>query len=255
MAARLRSLPAAPALALAATLAACSAQTPMPVAFPRLVTQPYYEPILVDWAVAYRQDLPGPLPFDLDTRTQEEGLDRVETGEADLLVTSGEPPRGWFATPLGRQGLAVVVHPDNPVRDLSIEELRDLFSGINGLWEEVGGRPTPVQPVLPLPGEPLGEAFASLVLGERAPWPGTQLAPTAAAMTQLIAEDEGAIGLLPMAAVPETLRVVRVEGVLPGETTIASGAYPLTVSLLATAPEEPVGPLRDFLVWIQSGFG
>ena len=81
------------------------------------------------------------------------------------------------------------------------------------------------------------------------------MAPTAAAMTQLIAEDEGAIGLLPMAAVPETLRVVRVEGVLPGETTIASGAYPLTVSLLATAPEEPVGPLRDFLVWIQSGFG
>ena len=237
---------------LALALAACSGSTPTPTAPPRLVSQPFYEPVLVDWAVAYRETLSGPLPFDLDTRTRAEGLDRVEQGEADLLVTSGEPPAGWFATPLGRLGLAVVVHPDNPVRDLSLDELRDLFSGLSDSWDDVGGRQLAVQPVLPLPGEPIGEAFASMVLGEANPWPGALLAPTAAAMNQLVAEDPGAIGILPSDAVPETLRAVRIDGILPGESTIASGTYPLTVSLLATAPSEPSSPLRDFLVWIQS---
>ena len=246
-----RRLAVAGALAML-LLAACSGSTPTAVPPPRLVSQPFYEPVLVEWAVAYRDTLTASLPFDLDTRTRDEALDRVEQGQAGLMVTSGEPPAGWFATPLGRLGLAVVVHPDNPVRDLSLDEVRDLFSGLSDSWDDVGGRELPVQPVLPLPGEPIGEAFSTLVLGEAKPWPGTLLAPTAAAMAQLVAEEPGAIGILPLAAVPETLRSVRIEGILPGASTIASGAYPLTVSLVATAPSEPGSPLRDFLVWIQS---
>jgi phosphate transport system substrate-binding protein len=70
-------------------------------------------------------------------------------------------------------------------------------------------------------------------------------------MAQLVSEEPGAIGVLPLAAVPDSLRVIRVEGVLPGETTIASGSYPLTVPLLATSPTEPQGTLRDFLAWLQ----
>jgi phosphate transport system substrate-binding protein len=237
---------------LVASLAACTAATATPSSPPRLVTQPFYEPLLVEWAVAYREGLTQPLPFDLDTRTRGEGLDQVEEGEAELLVTSGEPPEGWFATPLGQVGLALVVHPDNPVRDLSIDEVGELFTGRSDTWSDVGGGEVPVQPVLPLPGEPMREAFASIVLGEGKPWPGTLLAPTAAAMAELVAEDPGAIGVLPLAAVTDALRVVRLDGVLPGASTIASGAYLLTVPLLATAPVEPGPPLRDFLVWIQS---
>jgi hypothetical protein len=237
------------------SLAGCTAAPATTAPPPRLVTQPFYEPVVVDWAVPYRDTLTGPLPFDVDTRTRSEGLDRVGKGEAGVLVTSGEPPAGWFATPLGPLGLAVVVHPDNPVRDLSLDELRDLFSGMSASWADVGGDDLPVQPVLPLPGEPMGEAFSSMVLGEAKPWPGTLLAPTTTAMAQVIAENPGAIGVLPLAAVPETLRPIRVEGILPGESTVASGSYPLRVPLLATAPAEPGSPLRDFLVWIQSKSG
>ena len=94
-----------------------------------------------------------------------------------------------------------------------------------------------------------------MVKATEKPWPGTLLAPTAAAMEELVAEDPGAIGVLPSTAVPETLRTIRVEGVLPGETTIASGTYPLIVSLFATALAEPGDPLRDFIGWIQSNQG
>jgi phosphate transport system substrate-binding protein len=238
------------ALALAASLAACASPTPDFSEPPRLISQPYFEPVVVDWALAYRDRLGGPLPFDLATATHAEGLRAVEDGEASLLITSDEPPDGWFATPLA--AMAVVVHPDNPVRDLGLDELQDLFSGHASSWESAGGRDVPVQPVLPLPGEPLGDAFRTRVLGGVRSWPGTLLAPTAAAAVETVTEDKGAVGIIPLAAVTPDVRLVRIDGVLPGESTIRDGSYPLTVQLLATAPEEPASPLRDFLVWIQS---
>jgi len=240
------------ALVFVTGLTACGSASPTPASFPLVVTQPYFEPLVVAWSVAYRATLPGPLPFELDTRTRSASIEAVEQGEAALVVTSGEPPVGWFATPVGRVGLAVVVHSDNPVRDLTMEELNDLFAGRAATWSAVGGREVPVQPVLPVPGEPAGEAFRQAVLRDSAPWPGTLLAPTAAAMVELVARDEGAIGILPTSAVTEDLRSVRIEGVLPGAATIADGSYPLTIALFAAAPREPGSPLREFLVWIQS---
>ncbi len=238
--------------ALAESLGACAGATPVLSEPPRVVSQPYYESVLVDWAVAYREQLAGPLPFDLTTATHAEGLRTVEDGEAALLVTSGEPPQGWFATPLEMQAMAVIVHPDNPVRDLELDELQDLFTGRSSSWERVGGRDVPVQPVLPLPGEPLGDAFLARVLAGSRPWPGTLLAPTAEEAVEAVAEEEGAVGMIPLAAVTSQVRVIRIGGVLPGESTVRDGSYPLTVQLFATAPEEPSPPLRDFLVWIQS---
>jgi DNA-binding transcriptional LysR family regulator len=101
---------------LTAIFAACAGPASTAREPPRLVSQPYFEAVLVDWALAYRAELAEPLPFDLATATQEEGVEMVEDGEAELLVSSGDPPQGWFATPLGPQAMAVIVHPDNPVR-------------------------------------------------------------------------------------------------------------------------------------------
>ncbi|HKY84071.1 MAG TPA: substrate-binding domain-containing protein [Anaerolineales bacterium] len=239
-------------LALTASLGACTGAAPVLSEPPRIVSQPYYEPVLVDWALAYREQLAGPLPFDLTTDTQAEALRAVEEGEAALLITSGEPPDKWFATPLEQEAMAVIVHPDNPVRDLELDELQDLFTGRSSSWESVGGRDVPVQPVLPLPGEPIGDAFRARVLAGVRPWPGTLLAPNAAEALKAVVEEKGALGLIPLAAVTPDVRVIRIGGILPGESTVGDGSYPLTVQLFATAPEEPGSPLRDFLVWIQS---
>lgn len=239
-------------LLMAIAVAGCTPPTAEPSEFPRLVTQPYFEPILIQWALAYRDDTGRPLPFDIQTETRAEGRRMLESGEADLMVTSGDIPDEWFATPLGAQALGVIVNPDNPVRDLTLEELRDLLAGRASTWEAVGGREVPVQPVVPLPGEPFGDLLEQVVLNSFRPWPGSYFGPTPEAVLAVVAADPGAFGFVPLAAVSDSVRLLRIDGVLPGETTIGSGSYRLTLELLATAPEEPRPPLRDFLVWIQS---
>ncbi|HSR47112.1 MAG TPA: substrate-binding domain-containing protein [Anaerolineales bacterium] len=234
-------------------LGACGSPSPTPQAPPpRIVTQPYYEPDLVAWALAYREAIASTLPFDVESMTSAIALQAVEDGEAEVVILSGTPPEDWFATPVGRVALAVIVNPDNPVRDLQIEELRSLFAGRTESWTEVGGRDLAVQPVLPLPGEPAGETFVATVIEPSRPWPGSLYAPSISAMLELVSEDKGAIGILPVSAVTEGVRPIRVDGLLPDGASLASGDYPLAIELIATAPQEPGSPVRDFIVWMQS---
>jgi hypothetical protein len=228
---------------------------PTPTAPPppgRLLSQPYDEPVLVAWGLGYADTLHGALPFDIESRTRAESVRLIDSNQADLLITSGDPPAGWFATPLGRRALAIIVHPDNPVRDLTSAEVGDLFSGKTPSWNAVGGDDLPVQPVLPLPDEPARDRFEQVVLGAARPWPGTLLAPTPDAAVETVRDDPGAIGVVPLEAATSDVRIIRLDGVLPGPATVANGRYPLTVDLIATSPDEPAGALRDFLVWIES---
>lgn len=240
-------------MALGLLLGACGSPSRTPQApAPRVVTQPYFEPDLVAMALAYRETLDSALPFDIESRTLAQSLEAADDGEAAIVILSVAPPEDWFATPLGRVGLAVIVNPDNPVRDLKIEELRSLFAGRMKSWSVVGGRDLAVQPVLPLPGEPAREHFIERVLGAARPWPGTLYAPSIAAMLELVSDDKGAIGILPYSAVTDEVRPIRLNGLLPEEAILARGDYPLTMELIATAPEEPDSLVRDFLAWWQS---
>ncbi len=244
----------APALLLLGSLYACAAPaTPAatPTAVPRAAVSEALAPWLIQRARTFVEKQ-GPLPFDLESLPPQAALEGAADGQFAFVITAWPPPQGWFATPLGTEGVAVVVHPDNKIRELSLPELGDLFSGRLESWEALGGEAQRVQPVLPLPGDESRQLLQSLALGDLRPTTNTLLAPTAAAALTLVAEDPGAIGLLPLSALSSQVRAVRVEGALPATSTVSDGRYPLTLQVLAVAPQEPHDALRDWLVWLQS---
>lgn len=223
----------------------------VPAPIGRVVTTPgLYAPVS-GWVAGYHASH-GQSLFRLDILPPAAALKAVEEGEADLLVAGIEPPAGWFVTPLGKEGIAVIVNPEIPVRSFSIETLADLFTGRIASWEVLGGPASAVQPVVPLGGDELRARFEGLVLSGSPSTPAAYLAPSPEAMVSLVGESAGAIGVLPLSALSESVRVVRVDGVLPGPSTIASGSYPFTLDVLALAPREPEGVLREWLVWVQS---
>jgi ABC-type phosphate transport system substrate-binding protein len=70
-------------------------------------------------------------------------------------------------------------------------------------------------------------------------------------MIEIIRDHPGAIGLLPLLEPETRMRVASLNGVSPTREAVENGTYPLWVDVLAIAPEEPAGPLRDFLQWLQ----
>jgi hypothetical protein len=240
-------------LAAALALAGCAPPTPTPPpTFARVAASPMLEPLAARWLTAYREAI-GAAPFDLEPVAEAALFDAVRPGGHALALTAVEPPTGWFAAPVASEAIAVLVHPDNPLRSLTLEQVADLFTGRAASWEAMGGPDRPVQPVIALAGEGLRKRFEAAALRGAPAAPGAWLAPTPAAMLELVAGDPGAVGYLYAGLVDDSVCAVRLEGTLPTAEAVASGRYPLVVTILATAPEEPAGGVRDWLVWMQAG--
>jgi undecaprenyl-diphosphatase len=230
---------------------------PIPPPLPRVATSPALETWVSRRVLAFRDSRPGSgyadLGFSVETLPPEAALQAAADGEVVLAVLALDPPTGWFGTPLGRLGISIVVHPGNPVRELSLMELRELLVGRTQSWQVLGNYSEVVQPVIPLTGDELRLAVQQAALeGERYTL-ASLLAPSPPAMISLVAEQPGALGLLPLPELTDEIRSLRIEGQLPTEQATEQGSYPLWVQIVAMAPAEPVGAVREWLGWLQSG--
>ncbi|MEW6568105.1 MAG: substrate-binding domain-containing protein [Chloroflexota bacterium] len=225
----------------------------LPPPVPQVTVAPSLEGTVAAWIRAYREDVGVP-GFDLVPRPEEAGIEAMRRGEAALAISLLDPPDGWFATPLATEAIVVVVHPSNPVRDLSLDDLADLFTGRIADWSALGGETVPVQLLVPTPEDGLRQRFEAVVLDEASVWPGARIAPSPEAIVSLAQADRGAIGYLPLSQVVSGLRVLRLDGVDPEAASLAGGRYPLTFTIVATAPEEPTSAVRDWLVWLQATY-
>ena len=214
---------------------------------PRVYVPPFAEPVVRQWAEEYVTETGAALPFDLDPQTLDSALSRVSLEPNSLLLFGGPPPEDWFVTPLASIPVVILVHPDNPVLDLRPADLQNLFARRTAVWSNVGGSDLGVQPVLPLAGEGLRVWFENVVMRGTPVWPGAWLAPTPAAMVSLVASEPGAVGILLGSEIPSTVAVVRVLAVLPSDER-----YPYQLDLLAFAPQEPAGGVREWLGWVQA---
>ena len=241
------------ALLLSLMLASCTTEptTTPTLTLAQVVTTPALEWIVARWCASYAEEL-GLSPIELEILPPDEALAVAESGEVELVITGREPLTDWFAVLLKIEGIAVVVHPSNPLRVFSTEDLAAIFTGSVTSWQELGGADEQIQPVIPLPGDEVRIRFENLVLGGSPPSPDAQLGPTPLAVSMIVAEDPGAIGYLPFSLVTEEVRPIRVDGVLPGPSTVQDGRFPLRLEILALAPKEPVGVAYDWLVWLQS---
>ena len=177
-------------------------------------------------------------------------LEAVEMDDADMAIAYAPPPQGWFVTPLVRDALALVVHSDSAVLDISLEDLAGLYRGAIQNWEVLDGPDQPVRPILPYAGDEI-RLQLERILGENSAAVQSLLAPTPEAVLAAVSETPGAFGFIPLSLLNDSVRVVRVEGIRPGPSTLAAGTYPLSLDILAMAPEEPVGAARAWLGQLQ----
>ncbi|HEY71154.1 MAG TPA: hypothetical protein G4O08_11290 [Anaerolineae bacterium] len=235
-------------------LASCGTRSSTPPTLdllPRLAVTPALEAWVASSLTAYQDDH-GPLEFTVEVLSFEAALEAAADGDVALVVAGWEPPSDWFSALLGVEGIAVVVHPGNPVRNYTLPDLAAVFAGRLRSWDELGWSEGIVQPVIPLPGDEARRRFEDVVMSGEPPTGNALLAPSTEAMAAAVAADSNAIGFMAMAQPSENVRSVRVDGVLLGESSLADGRYPLWLEVIATAPQEPAGALRDWLAWVQT---
>lgn len=159
------------------------------------------------------------------------GITGVAEGTLDLGLSSRylkdeEKEQGLVENVFALDGIALVVHSDNTVTDLTPEQIKGLATGEITNWSEVGGPDAPVVPIGREAGSGTRDGFESVIGVEDACKYQQELTSTGAVISA-VASNPNAFGYASLAAVGDTVKVVSVSGVTPSVETVQDGSYVL----------------------------
>ncbi|MBC8099724.1 MAG: substrate-binding domain-containing protein [Armatimonadetes bacterium] len=248
------------------TLMGCSPSPSLPATMPQASTHPLrlYStsavlPLVTDLTATY-----GDLNVTFETRTANfrAALNSLllEGNDSPYLITTHLPPpesvavRLW-AAPLAQDGIAVIVNPANPLRNLTLDQLRAVYQGRHPAWRALGGGDDPLVVFSQEDGSDTRAEFERLVMGQRRVTLGARLVTSSAAMLEAVAATPGGIGYVSLAALDTRVRALTLDGIAPTQANVAQQLYPLRSTVFAVGLAEPAGAYRAFFGWVQSPAG
>ena len=159
------------------------------------------------------------------------GIEAVTNGTADIgnssrSSTDEEKAGGLEENIVAIDGIAVIVHPDNDVEDLTTDQLKKIYTGEITNWSEVGGADEAIVVVGREAGSGTRGAFEEILEVEDACKYAQELNETGAVVAK-VGETEGAIGYVSLDNVKDSVKALKLDGVEASEETIKDGSYSL----------------------------
>jgi len=155
----------------------------------------------------------------------------ADIGTSSRELSSDEKKMGLKVIPIAHDGIAVVVNPSNPVRNLKMNDLRAIFAGKLTNWKQVGGPDEPITLVNRDESSGTRDAFTQFVMGTTPFALDAVVLPGTGQVREVIQRTKGAIGYISEGFVNSSVRAVGVDGVMPTAANISSQKYPLSREL------------------------
>ena len=186
------------------------------------------------------------------------GITAVKEGRCDIGLASralkdSEKENGLTETVLAYDGIAMVVHPDNKVDDLSLEQIADIYTGKITNWKDVGGDDVEIVLIGREAGSGTRDGFESITGTKDACQYRQELTATGDVITT-VSQNPGAIGYASLSAVKDSIKALSVDGVVPSEETVQDGSYAVQRPfMLITKAGETLDPVpQAFFDYITS---
>jgi len=165
---------------------------------------------------------------------------------------------------VARDAIAVVVHPSNPIHQLTIPQLSDIFTGKFKNWRELGGEDRPIVLLSRESNSGTYVYFLENVVrrgnakGPELFSPDTLLMPSSEGISREIVQNPNAIsydGLGYVTPDQKTIAVAKAPGeafIQPGIETVNAGTYPIARPLYMYTRGQPTGIIKNYLDWIMT---
>lgn len=205
----------------------------------------------------------------IDTSGSGKGIDALLKGKATLAgltrpITPAEKHKNLVAVTIGYDTLAIFVHQSNPVRNLSTEQLKGIFTGKITNWQEVGGKNATIAPTIENQsgGRAAVELFRKMIMGGAPYASGLKEIESPLDQLKQLARSENGIcvvnfGIFPALdpAVGRKLKVVMMNDYAPTPANIISGRYPVSIPLQLVRESPPRNEERRFISFMLSDEG
>lgn len=143
-----------------------------------------------------------------------------------------------------------VVHPGNPVNDLTLDQLQAIYMGKVKNWKEVGGDDHPVVVISRDTSSGTYEVWEEKVLKKERVFPGALLQASSGAVVQGVANNKNGIGYIGIGYLTDTVKAVSVNGIVGSEETTLSGAFPVSRPLFIFTRGWPEGTTVHFINYL-----
>ena len=194
------------------------------------------------------------------------GIQSVGEGIADIGMASRElkdeeKSRYPNLKPIviAKDGIAIIVHPDNPITSLTLEQIRGIYNGTYTNWKEVGGPDKEIVVINRDSASGTREFFWKHVM-HKDDFVATALEKNSnGAVKQTVSQTPNAIGYVGLGYVDNSVKAVKIKKdgmeIEPTVENILNGKYPISRSLYMITNGEPKGIAKDFIDFLLSEEG
>ncbi|MDO5537308.1 MAG: phosphate ABC transporter substrate-binding protein [Desulfovibrionaceae bacterium] len=173
-----------------------------------------------------------------------------EMKDKEVKAAEAKGVKPWPVA-IAYDAIVPVVHPKNPVKNLTTAQLRDIYSGKINNWKELGGRDGKIVVVSRDTSSGTFECWNELVMrGERVK-PAALMQASNGTVIQAIAKNPNAIGYVGLGYLNDSVHGVTVDGKEPTPANAISKVWPVSRELLIFTNGEPAGEVKqlvDFLL-------
>ena len=157
------------------------------------------------------------------------GITAVQEGTCDIGLSSRalkdeEKAAGLQETVLAYDGIAIIVHPDNLVSDLTLEQIAQLYTGEITNWKDVGGNDAQVVLIGREAASGTRDGFESITGTKDKCQYRQELTSTGDVITT-VSQNPDAIGYASLASIKDSVKALNVDGVTPSEASVKDGSY------------------------------
>ena len=157
------------------------------------------------------------------------GITAVQEGTCDIGLSSRalkdeEKAAGLQETVLAYDGIAIIVHPDNLVSDLTLEQIAQLYTGELTNWKDVGGNDAQVVLIGREAASGTRDGFESITGTKDKCQYRQELTSTGDVITT-VSQNPDAIGYASLASIKDSVKALNVDGVTPSEASVKDGSY------------------------------
>jgi len=148
-----------------------------------------------------------------------------------------------------------VVHPSNNITNLTLDQLKDIYTGKIVNWKEVGGADKPIVIISRDTSSGTYEVWYKLVLRKKKVTPRALLQASNGAVAQAVANNKYAIGYVGIGYLNDDLKGLTVNGIKATVASARDGSFPVSRELYMFTNGEPTGDTKAFLDFVKSAEG
>lgn len=149
-------------------------------------------------------------------------------------------------------GIAVIVHPSNQVNEISLTQIKDIYTGRISNWSQLGGSHQKIVVVSRDVASGTYECFSKLALKKQRVRPDALLQASNMSVASTIKRTKGAIGYVGLGYLGSGVKALVVEGIEPSSETVLKNIYPISRPLFMYTDSKPKGLVKDFIEFVLS---